>query len=143
MSSSRPPRARSPLARTVDVGGNANVATLTADKVAITLPAGGRYEFLNHNFYGLASSYRMYGVNGVGRAFEFDGTTFTPIRSGMAVDTPHRIAEHYNHLFLAFPGGQLQNSSIGAPLDWSASPAPRPTAWAARSPTSSPPTPAC
>jgi hypothetical protein len=104
----------------VDVGGNANVATLTADKAAITLPVGGRYECLNFNFSGSTSSYRMYGVNGVGRAFEFDGTTFTPIRSGMAVDTPHRIAEHYNHLFLAFPAGQLQNSSIGAPLNWSA-----------------------
>jgi hypothetical protein len=60
----------------------------------------------------------MYGVNGVGRAFEYDGTVLIPpIRSGMTVDTPHRIAEHMNHLFLAFPGGQLQNSSIGEPLD--------------------------
>jgi hypothetical protein len=104
----------------VDVPGHANSATLTADKAAITLPPGGRYECINFNFSGSTDSYRMYGVNGVGKAFEFDGTAFVPIRSGMAVDTPHRIAEHYNHLFLAFPYGQLQNSAIGAPLDWRA-----------------------
>lgn len=104
----------------VNVGANLNVATLTADKVAITLQAGGRYEFINHNFYGASQLQRMYGVSGVGRAFEFDGTTFTPIRSGMAVDTPIRIAEHKEHLFLFFPGGAFQNSSIGVPLDWSA-----------------------
>jgi hypothetical protein len=108
------------VARTSTSAPTSTSLRLTADKVAITLPPNGRYELLNHNFYGTANTLRMYGVNGVGRAFEFDGTTFTPIRSGMAVDTPHRIAEHMNHLFLAFPGGAFQNSSIGAPLDWSA-----------------------
>jgi hypothetical protein len=105
---------------TVHVGAHADVMTLTTDKVAITLPPGGRYEFVTHNFYGASRTLRMYGVNGVGRAFEFDGTTFTPIKSGMTVDTPTKIAEHKNHLFLGFPGGAFQNSSIGAPLDWSA-----------------------
>jgi hypothetical protein len=106
--------------RDVNVGASLNLATLTADKVAITLPAGGRYEFVNHNFYGATATKRMYGCNGVGRAFEFDGATFAPIRSGMADDRPHRIAEHKEHLWLGFPGGAFQNSSIGQPLDWSA-----------------------
>lgn len=107
-------------AETVHVGAHADVMTLTADKVAITLPPGGRYEFANHNFYGASKTLRMYGVNGVGRAFEFDGAIFTPIRSGMTVDTPTKIAVHVEHLFLGFPGGAFQNSSIGLPLDWSA-----------------------
>jgi hypothetical protein len=108
------------VAENLNVGANLNVATIAGDKVAITLPPNGRYETFNHNFYGASQTLRMYGCNGVGRAFEFDGVTFTPIRSNMAVDTPHRIAEHKEHLFLAFPGGAFQNSSIGQPLNWSA-----------------------
>lgn len=96
----------------------ANVATIAGDKVAITLPAGGRYDFITHNFYASSGSSRMYGCNGVGRAFEFDGTTFIPIRTGMAADTPHRIAVHRQHLFLAFPGGGLVNSETGKPLEY-------------------------
>ena len=105
-------------AENLNVGATTNVATIAGNKVPNTLPAGGRYDLINFNFSG--TSLRMYGCNGVGEAFEFDGTVFTPIRTGMDEDTPHRIAEHQNHLFLAFPGGQLQNSSIGEPLDWSA-----------------------
>jgi hypothetical protein len=108
------------VAENLNVGANLNVATIAADKAAITLPAGGRYDCINHNFYGVSHLKRMYGANGVGRAFEFDGTAFTPIRSGMAVDTPHIVREHKEHLWLFFPGGAFQNSSIGAPLDWSA-----------------------
>lgn len=108
------------VAENLNVGANLNVATIAADKVAITLPPGGRYEFVNHNFYGASRSVRMYGVNGVGPAFEFDGATFTTIRSGMAVDTPKWIAAHKEHLWFAFPGGAFQNSSIGEPLNWSA-----------------------
>jgi hypothetical protein len=108
------------VAENLNVGANLNVATIAADKAAITLPAGGRYDCINHNFYGASHLKRMYGANGVGRAFEFDGTVFTPIRSGMTVDTPHIVREHKKHLWLFFPGGAFQNSSIGAPLDWSA-----------------------
>jgi hypothetical protein len=108
------------VAENLNIGANLDVATIASDKAAITLPPGGRYQLINYNFYGASQTLRMYGVNGVGPGFEFDGTTFTPIRSGMTVDTPIRVAEHKEHLFLAFPGGAFQNSSIGAPLDWSA-----------------------
>ena len=53
-----------------------------ADGVASenTLPAGGRYEFINENFGGQAATARsMYGVNGVGKAFHFDATTYVRI----------------------------------------------------------------
>lgn len=102
-------------AETIKVGANLNVATIAGDKTANTLPAGGRYEFLNHNFTGASSGVKMYGCNGVGRAFEWDGTTFVSIRTGQASDTPHRLAEHRNHLFLAFPGGMVDFSSLGLP----------------------------
>lgn len=50
----------------------------------ITIPAGGRYDFTVHNFYGATKRHRLYGANGVGRAFEFDGTTYAPIETGNA-----------------------------------------------------------
>lgn len=102
----------------VAIGANPDVCTLSGPAAAITLPAGGRYEFVNHNFYGASELKRMYGVNGVGRAFEWDGAVFTPIRTGMTVDTPTRLACHKKHLFLAFPGGSLQISETGKPLEW-------------------------
>ena len=37
----------------------------------------------------------MYGVNGVGNAFEFDGTVFTLIETGMATDTPDFIGDDF------------------------------------------------
>lgn len=100
-------------------GETANGLTITASATEITLPIGGNYQFLNHNFYGASNLRRMYGCNGVGYAFEFDGTIFTPIKTGMVNDTPNYIAVYKQHLFLSFPGGSVQHSGIGAPLTWS------------------------
>lgn len=104
-------------------GENLQVAAATkcvasGNSAAITLPAGGRYEFVNHNFFGASDLIRMYGCNGVGPAFEWDGTVFVPIVTGMTVDTPNHIAVHKNQLELAFLGGSLQNSGIGQPYSW-------------------------
>lgn len=98
-------------------------ATASGAQAAITLPAGGRYDFTNANFYGAPSLTRMYGVNGVGRAFEFDGTTFTPIYTGLsdALDKPKHVAVYKNHLFLSYAGGSILFSGIGEPLDFSTS----------------------
>ena len=85
---------------------------------ANTLAVGGRYEFKNHNFFGHTKTQRMYGVNGVGPAFEWDGSVYTPILTGMITDTPNHIEIHRNHLFLGFSGGSLQNSASGLPFDW-------------------------
>ncbi len=99
--------------------GSGGSAMADGADAAITLPAGGTYEFRNENFFGASDLLRMYGVNGVGKAFEFDGTVFVPIRTGMTTDTPDHIEVFNNHLFLSFPGGSLQNSSIGDPYTWS------------------------
>jgi hypothetical protein len=101
--------------------GSATVAgggtiTLAGASTAITLSPGGTYRFQNYNFAGGASTRRMYGVNGVDRAFEFDGGTFVPINSGTAraQDTPAYLRCHRNFLYLAI-GASLVNGSVGLP----------------------------
>jgi hypothetical protein len=91
--------------------------TLSAVQTAITLTPDGRYECINNNFGGAANTTRMYGASGVHRAFEFDGTVFVPISTGMTVDTPLHIVAHVNHLFLSFEGSN-QFSAPGNPYSW-------------------------
>lgn len=100
-------------------GGGTKQALANGTNSAITLPAGGRYQFVNYNFGGASGTLRMYGCNGVGKAFEFDGTVFAPITTGMAADTPSFITAHKSHLFLSF-GASVQHSSIGNPYAWTA-----------------------
>ena len=84
----------------------------------ITLAPSGRYETVVANFGGGTANYKIYGADGVNRAFEFDGTTFVPIVTGMTVDTPNHIVFHKQHLFLSF-GASLQFSGLGYPYQWS------------------------
>jgi hypothetical protein len=109
------------------VGSAGGAATLSGVQIPNSLPSGGRYEFVTHNFGGHSGQRRMYAVNGVGTAFEWDGAVFVPILTGMVADTPNHIAAHKGHLFLSFPGGSLQHSSLPAavndpvfPYIWSA-----------------------
>lgn len=92
----------------------AHVATPNAQNA---LPPGGRYETVTANFGGGGANTKLYGVNGVGRAFEFDGTVFVPLRTTMPTDTPTHLAVHKQHLFLSF-GASLQFSAIGDPYQW-------------------------
>lgn len=91
--------------------------TLGGAQTAITFKSGGRFEFISTNFSGSTSTYRMYGCDGTNRAFEFDGTTLAPIRTGMSTDTPRFIIEHKKKLFLTFKGS-VQYSGDGAPYQW-------------------------
>lgn len=93
--------------------------TLSGAQSAITLLPGGRYEFDNWNFGGGTGTKKMYGCNGVNRGFEFDGTTFVPIATGMATDAPTHLKAHKNQLFFSF-AGSAQHSGIGTPYAWSA-----------------------
>lgn len=103
------------VAENLNVGASLNLATIAGNATATTLPAGGRYELANYNFYAGTSGKAMYGCNGVGKAFEFDGTSFCPISSGQPVDTPIHLAVHGNRLFLAFTGGLVDCSIAGSP----------------------------
>lgn len=88
--------------------------------VSSAFAPGGHYEFVNYNFTGAAGTLKMYGANGVNKAFQFDGTTVTFITTGMASDLPVKIAAHKKHLFLSFVGGSVQHSALGDPLTWTA-----------------------
>jgi hypothetical protein len=61
---------------------------------------------------------KLFGVDGLNRAFSFDGQVYIPIRSGMTDDTPDHVAFHKQHLFLSF-GASLQFSAIADPYVWS------------------------
>lgn len=100
------------------VGGPvAGTLTLGGAQTPITLKAGGRVECVTTNFAGSTDTIRMYGCDGVNRAFEFDGTTYVPISTGMKDDAPKFITEHKKQLFLAFKGS-VQNSGPGQPYQW-------------------------
>lgn len=75
------------------------------------LAPDGDYEFLNYNF---AGTFKMYGSSGVHKGFEWDGTTWTDITTGMAVDTPEHVIAHRKHLFYNF-GYSVQHSGLGTP----------------------------
>lgn len=85
-------------------------------------PVGGTYRFRNHNFYGGAGTYRTYGVNGVGPAFEIDENNvvspllFAGVPDQPPSNVPFLLEVHRNHLFLAFPGGSLVHTAVGDPL---------------------------
>jgi hypothetical protein len=92
----------------------AGTLTLSAIQTAITFLPGGRFEFETWNF---SNASKMYGADGVNLAFEFDGTTLVPLRTGMTTDTPKFIKAHKNQLFLSFVGS-AQHSGIGNPYTW-------------------------
>lgn len=100
----------------------------TAGTVTAILPphpedlVGGSevYETVRNNFFADADSDAVYGVNGYGKAFAFDGAQYIEILTGNTDDRPTHIAAHRDHLFLSFRGGSLQASSDGNPYDWRA-----------------------
>ena len=94
-------------------------AATTSLVTAITISAGGTYDFAVYNFTGSTDTKRIYGCDGVNRGFEFDGTTYVPIDTGMTTDTPEHVAAYKEQLFFSFKGSS-QNSGIGTPYVWSA-----------------------
>ena len=107
-----------------DSTASANFATIddviNGSALKRTLPPGGRYELRNDNLYGSTQKQRMYFVNGVGTAMEFDGIheTLRIVVTGMTEDKPTHLAIHNYHLFLSFPGGSVQLSGDGNPHSW-------------------------
>lgn len=59
-------------------------ATSTGAAAPVTFAAGGRYDFVNHNFYGATDRARMYFVSGADTAFEWSGSVLTPILTGVS-----------------------------------------------------------
>lgn len=106
-------------AENLNVGANLNVATIAGNSSAITLPAGGRYQFTTPYLFTDTSTARVFGANGVGRAFSFDGTTFIPITTS-GTDTPSYVACFNQALVLAMPKGIIRYSPTGKPYTYDA-----------------------
>lgn len=106
-------------AETIKVGANLNVANIAGNSSAITLLPDGRYETVAENFGGSVNTKRIYGCDGVNRGWEFDGTVFVPIATGMTADTPQHVTAHKKQLFFSFVGS-VQHSAPGTPYIWSA-----------------------
>lgn len=91
---------------------------------AVTTPAlnpGGKYEFVEINYPGRGPE--LIGVDGKNHGFIWDGTTYTEIvNPGMDAtgeDQPTHVAALPAEIIMfSYPGGSLQYSAIGNPLDW-------------------------
>lgn len=113
---------------TVPSGGNftagaatigAITVTLSGVESAISLLPSGRYVFDVCNFGGQLTSKRIYGADGVNRAFEFDGDVLAPIETKAPQDKPKFVRKHHNHLVLAI-GSSLMISGPGKPYVFAA-----------------------
>ena len=92
--------------------------TLSGVQAPITLLPGGRFSFEKCNFSGQLVTRRIYGVDGVNPAFEYDGDTLAPILTGLVPEAPTHIRFHKNFLFLA-QAASLIHSAPGLPFMWS------------------------
>lgn len=109
-------------AETLTGGTSGATAAATAAQTAITLPAGGKYRTIIHNFFGASNLRRVYMANGVGYAHEWDGTVLAPIKTGVtaALDKPKFVGVIGSSLFLGYDGGSLQFSGIDQPIEYNA-----------------------
>jgi len=105
-------------AENLDEGANSNVCTIGGDAAAAVLQPDGRLDYDLSNFADPAGSERVYCADGVNLCYEFDGTTFAFIRTGMTTDTPTHIKVHKYQLALSFVSS-FQHSSPGDPRNWS------------------------
>lgn len=93
--------------------------TLSGAQSPIVIQPGGDYERSKYNFGGQLSTRRVYGCDGVNLAYEFDGETYVPIRTGAEPAVPSHILAHKAHLFLAYESS-LVHSGPGTPFRYSA-----------------------
>ena len=106
--------------------GVVKVARAVGVNVLFGFPVGGKYRFVNHNFFATTGTYNVYGVNGVGPAFEIDEANIVspilfpvnPATGQPASNLPFLVEKHRNHLFLAFPNGRFLHSVLGEPLNF-------------------------
>ena len=103
---------------TLNVGAETNVCTIAADSAAITLQPDGRLDYDISNYADTQGPDRCYGADSVNLGWEFDGTVFAPIRTGMTDDTPDHVHIHKHQLFFSFDGS-TQHSGLGNPRAWS------------------------
>lgn len=98
--------------------GGVTKATSTSVSAAQTLLPGGKVSTDQAALSGGLFGKKLYGADGVNPAFEFDGTSYVKITTGMTADQPLLAKCHKNHLFLTF-NASLQHSGLGLPYEWS------------------------
>lgn len=96
------------VTQATSVGGSAAQTLLPSGKITTDLAA----------ISGGAAGQKMYGADGVNPGFEYDGTSYVKITTGMTADQPLYAKVHKNHLFLTF-SASLQHSGLGLPYNWS------------------------
>jgi hypothetical protein len=99
--------------------GDGSTVTLSGVQTPIAILPGGVYEFVRANFTGASATRRIYGCDGVNKAFEFDGTVYAPITTGNVPDQPNHITAHKNYLVVS-QGSSILGSALGRPFDWTA-----------------------
>jgi len=109
-----------PVGAVLTVGGVTKATVLTSN-ADYTLPVGGDYKTRTYNFTNVADADSVYGVTGVGEAFEFDGTDYIPIFfPDFPTTYPYLIDIHQERLHIGFPGGQWVMSVSGQPRVYNA-----------------------
>ena len=96
-----------------------NRATGSGAAAAITLAPGGRVQTDRYTFTAALADKRLYGCDGINAEFEFDGTVYVPLNTGMGSVRAQAVRCHKNHLFFGYRGS-LQHSSIANPYVYSA-----------------------
>jgi hypothetical protein len=114
--------------KTVISGTGTTFGTAAANSTVFALPGGtqGFYRFENANFYATTTTYNVYGVNGVGPAFQIDQNQLVvPILLPLVTlvgqppaNNPFLLKAYQNFLFLGFPGGIYQQTVAGSPLQF-------------------------
>ena len=95
------------------------VCALSGASALITLSPGGLVATSTFSFTSALADRRLYGCDGVNAEFEFDGTIYVPLNTGMGSIRATAVCAHKNHLFFAYRTS-LQNSAIANPYVWSA-----------------------
>lgn len=85
--------------------------------------ARSRYMFITANFYGDPKLDSIYGANGVGRAFAYNGEDFYKIytQPDAEKDKPRHVANHLSHLALGYGEGRVDLSVVGEPYNFDGS----------------------
>lgn len=81
-----------------------------------------RYEFLRANFYGSEEFSQIFGVNGAGYGFSYDGKYLINLRTGLLdqYERPRHVAYHSGQLALAYVHGEVTLSDVGTPESFAA-----------------------
>ena len=108
-------------------GGGTLIAIFSSQMTAATLPSRAsmdrvrkRFEIITANYYANADWVAMYGVDGVGPAWQYDGYYFYNVFTALPVteDTPSHICYHRNYNILGYENGQCIVSFPGQPTNF-------------------------